>query len=137
MNAVRLCFQCELEWDDGRKDRLSPVVSIPIYDKSKTSSNTHLSLSPQCHQLCEKYVNVFPDSHALLHLFFFFTEATTTSQLKISCLNQYRGSCIGKTEIYMLCDKVQKGKFYFCCPSTKSTDSGQNLTRREDQTADI
>lgn len=68
MNAVRLCFQCELEWNDGRKDCLSPVVSNPIYDK----------------------------------------KATTTSQLKISCLNQYRGPCTGKTEIYMLCDKVQK-----------------------------
>ncbi|XP_073340460.1 proto-oncogene c-Rel isoform X1 [Pagrus major] len=68
MNAVRLCFQCELEWDDSRKDCLSPVVSNPIYDK----------------------------------------KATTTSQLKISCLNLYRGSCQGKTEIYMLCDKVQK-----------------------------
>ncbi|XP_075892266.1 transcription factor RelB isoform X2 [Nelusetta ayraudi] len=68
MNTVRLCFQCELEWDDGRKDDLSPVVSNPIYDK----------------------------------------KATTTSQLKISCLNQYRGSCAGQTEIYMLCDKVQK-----------------------------
>uniref|UniRef100_A0A671VZP9 V-rel avian reticuloendotheliosis viral oncogene homolog B n=1 Tax=Sparus aurata TaxID=8175 RepID=A0A671VZP9_SPAAU len=72
MNAVRLCFQCELEWDDGRKDCLSPVVSNPVYDK----------------------------------------KATTTSQLKISCLNQYRGSCHGKTEIYMLCDKVQKGNIY-------------------------
>uniref|UniRef100_A0A3P8UBC1 V-rel avian reticuloendotheliosis viral oncogene homolog B n=1 Tax=Amphiprion percula TaxID=161767 RepID=A0A3P8UBC1_AMPPE len=71
MNSVRLCFQCELEWDDGRKDSLSPVVSKPIYDK----------------------------------------KATTTSQLKICLLNQYRGSCTGKTEIYMLCDKVQKGKW--------------------------
>ncbi|KAF3847680.1 hypothetical protein F7725_020708, partial [Dissostichus mawsoni] len=35
-------------------------------------------------------------------------KATTTSQLKIGHLNQYRGSCAGKTEIYMLCDKVQK-----------------------------
>ncbi|XP_056139538.1 transcription factor RelB isoform X2 [Lampris incognitus] len=68
MNVVRLCFQCELEWDDSRKDALNPVVSSPIYDK----------------------------------------KATTTSQLKISCLNLSRGSCIGKTEIYMLCDKVQK-----------------------------
>lgn len=68
MNVVRLCFQCELDWEDGRKDCLNPVVSNPIYDK----------------------------------------KATTTSQLKISCLNQNRGSCIGKTEIYMLCDKVQK-----------------------------
>ncbi|KAM3875204.1 transcription factor RelB [Diretmus argenteus] len=68
MNVVRLCFQCELEWDDGRKDSLSPVVSNPIYDK----------------------------------------KATTTSQLKISRLNLNRGSCAGKTEIYMLCDKVQK-----------------------------
>lgn len=68
MNAVRLCFQCELEWEDGRKDCLSPVVSNPIYDK----------------------------------------KATTTSQLKIGRFNQYTGSCAGKTEIYMLCDKVQK-----------------------------
>ncbi|KAM3615679.1 uncharacterized protein V6R79_006170 [Siganus canaliculatus] len=68
MNAVRLCFQCEIELDDGRRDRLGPVVSNPIYDK----------------------------------------KATTTSQLKISCLNVYKGSCAGKTEIFMLCDKVQK-----------------------------
>lgn len=40
MNAVRLCFQCEFEWDDGRKDSLSPIVSNPIYDKSETPSNT-------------------------------------------------------------------------------------------------
>ncbi|XP_029922515.1 transcription factor RelB [Myripristis murdjan] len=68
MNVVRLCFQCELEWDDGRKDCLSPVVSNPVYDK----------------------------------------KATTTSQLKISCLNIYKGPCTGKTEIFMLCDKIQK-----------------------------
>ncbi|XP_068173615.1 transcription factor RelB homolog [Antennarius striatus] len=68
MNAVRLCFQCEFEWDDGKKDCLSPVVSHPIYDK----------------------------------------KATTTSQLKIYCLNHYSGPCNSKTEIFMLCDKVQK-----------------------------
>ncbi|XP_035857032.1 proto-oncogene c-Rel isoform X2 [Sander lucioperca] len=68
MNSVRLCFQCELDWEDGRKDSLSPVLSNPVYDK----------------------------------------KATTTSQLKIGRFNQYRGSCTGKTEIYMLCDKVQK-----------------------------
>ncbi|XP_017280210.1 transcription factor RelB isoform X2 [Kryptolebias marmoratus] len=68
MNSVRLCFQCELEWEDGRKDFLSPIVSKPIYDK----------------------------------------KATTTSELKICNLNLCRGSCRGKTEVYMLCDKVQK-----------------------------
>lgn len=68
MNAVRLCFQCELEWEDGKKDCLKPIMSKPIYDK----------------------------------------KATTTSQLKISRLNIERGSCTGKTEVYMLCDKVQK-----------------------------
>lgn len=40
MNSVRLCFQCELEWEDGRNDSLSPVVSKPIYDKSKRLWNT-------------------------------------------------------------------------------------------------
>ncbi|XP_027900972.1 transcription factor RelB isoform X1 [Xiphophorus couchianus] len=68
MNAVRLCFECLLEWDDGRKDSLCPVISKPIYDK----------------------------------------KATTTSELKICQLNLSKGSCRGKTEVYMLCDKVQK-----------------------------
>uniref|UniRef100_A0A3B4V4P1 Transcription factor RelB-like n=1 Tax=Seriola dumerili TaxID=41447 RepID=A0A3B4V4P1_SERDU len=80
MNAVRLCFQCELEWEDGRKDSLSPVVSSTIYDK----------------------------------------KATTTSQLKITCLNQYKGPCTGKTEIYMLCDKVLKGQHVTTCPRTQT-----------------
>lgn len=39
-----------------------------------------------------------------------FTEATTTSELKINRLNIVKGPCTGKTEIYMLCDKVQKGE---------------------------
>ncbi|XP_067103011.1 transcription factor RelB [Osmerus mordax] len=68
MNVVRLCFQCELEGEDGSLDELYPVVSQPIYDK----------------------------------------KATTTSELKINRLNEVKGSCTGKTEIYMLCDKVQK-----------------------------
>ncbi|XP_056468355.1 transcription factor RelB [Gadus chalcogrammus] len=68
MNVVRLCFQSDLEMEDGRKESLSPVVSNPIYDK----------------------------------------KATTTSQLKITCLNINKGPCSGMTEIYMLCDKVQK-----------------------------
>ncbi|XP_066518617.1 transcription factor RelB isoform X2 [Hoplias malabaricus] len=68
MNVVRLCFQCELEREDGDRIHLSPVVSTPIYDK----------------------------------------KATTTAELKINRLNVVRGPCTGKTEIYMLCDKVQK-----------------------------
>lgn len=40
---------------------------------------------------------------------FLIPEATTTSQLKITHLNLYEGPCSGKTEVYMLCDKVQKG----------------------------
>ncbi|XP_041090559.1 transcription factor RelB-like isoform X2 [Polyodon spathula] len=35
-------------------------------------------------------------------------KATTTSELKINRLNTARGPCSGKTEIYLLCDKVQK-----------------------------
>lgn len=35
MNVVRLCFQCELERKDGERTHLAPVVSNPIYDKSK------------------------------------------------------------------------------------------------------
>ncbi|XP_051962605.1 transcription factor RelB-like [Xyrauchen texanus] len=35
-------------------------------------------------------------------------KATTTAELKINRLNVIRGPCTGKTEIYMLCDKVQK-----------------------------
>lgn len=106
MNTVRLCFQCELEWDDGRKDDLSPVVSNPIYDKSETSPRA-LAGFPAVESLpLSKII------HPINFLFFvpsLLTEATTTSQLKITCLNLYKGSCAGQTEIYMLCDKVQKG----------------------------
>ncbi|XP_030633225.1 transcription factor RelB [Chanos chanos] len=68
LNTVRLCFQCELQREDGERVHLAPVLSNPIYDK----------------------------------------KATTTSELKINRLNVVRGPCTGKTEIYMLCDKVQK-----------------------------
>ncbi|XP_018604378.1 transcription factor RelB isoform X2 [Scleropages formosus] len=68
MNVVRLCFQCQLEREDGEKIFLNPVVSNPIFDK----------------------------------------KATTTSELKINRLNLDHGPCTGKTEIYLLCDKVQK-----------------------------
>nr|WMZ00201.1 NFkB p50 transcription factor [Clarias magur] len=68
MNVVRLCFQCELERENGDRTHLYPVVSNPIYDK----------------------------------------KATTTAELKINRLNIVQGPCTGKTEIYMLCDKVQK-----------------------------
>ncbi|XP_041092294.1 transcription factor RelB homolog [Polyodon spathula] len=68
MNVVRLCFQCEVLFDSGKKNNLTPVVSEPVFDK----------------------------------------KATTTSELKINRLNTSRGPCSGKTEIYLLCDKVQK-----------------------------
>ncbi|RXM35032.1 Transcription factor RelB [Acipenser ruthenus] len=68
MNVVRLCFQCEVLFDSGKKNNLTPIVSEPVFDK----------------------------------------KATTTSELKISRLNTSRGPCSGKTEIYLLCDKVQK-----------------------------
>ncbi|KAK6487749.1 mRNAion factor RelB-like protein isoform X1 [Huso huso] len=68
MNVVRLCFQCEVLFDEGNKTNLTPVVSEPVFDK----------------------------------------KATTTSELKINRLNTARGPCSGKTEIYLLCDKVQK-----------------------------
>lgn len=69
MNVVRLCFQCELEWDDGRKDCLSPVVSNPIYDKSKSSPDTHLWLLTTV--WTSAFKNVFLGSNPLLHVFLF------------------------------------------------------------------
>lgn len=105
MNTVRLCFQCELEWDDGRKDDLSPVVSNPIYDKSETSPRA-LAGFPAVESL-PLYKIIHPINFCFVPSLL--TEATTTSQLKITCLNLYKGSCAGQTEIYMLCDKVQKG----------------------------
>ncbi|KPP64332.1 hypothetical protein Z043_117333, partial [Scleropages formosus] len=90
MNVVRLCFQCQLEREDGEKIFLNPVVSNPIFDKSKT-----LLCPPR--QLLIVHVPVLS-----------MTEATTTSELKINRLNLDHGPCTGKTEIYLLCDKVQK-----------------------------
>lgn len=42
---------------------------------------------------------------ALLH-----SESTNTSELKICQMNKEYGSCAGGEEVYLLCDKVQKGK---------------------------
>ncbi len=103
MNVVRLCFQCEVERKDGDRIPLAPVISNPIYDKSK--SKMHVgpkTYSAQACKLCEMMFGLF---------LFVWLEATTTAELKVNRLNVVRGPCTGKTEIYMLCDKVQKGKW--------------------------
>lgn len=77
--------------------------------------------------------NVLSDSQWLnVDFFDSITEATTTSQLKITGLNLYRGPCTGKTEIYMLCDKVQKGTGVFFCfwkviVSSNGRDTGEKI----------
>lgn len=112
MNTVRLCFQCELEWDDGRKDNLSPVVSNPIYDKSEMSPRALAGTPPPAVESLPTPKTIHPTRFFFLFVPSSLTEATTTSQLKITCLNLYKGTCAGQTEIYMLCDKVQKGAFF-------------------------
>lgn len=37
------------------------------------------------------------------------TESTNTSELRICRMNKESGPCTGGEELYLLCDKVQKG----------------------------
>lgn len=107
MNVVRLCFQCELERKDGDRIPLAPVVSNPIYDKSK--SKTYVR--PKTYSTKVLKFSVVSWQMMIGLFVFVWLEATTTAELKINRLNVVRGPCTGKTEIYMLCDKVQKGNW--------------------------
>lgn len=40
----------------------------------------------------------------------FFPESTNTSELRICRINKESGPCTGGEELYLLCDKVQKGE---------------------------
>lgn len=51
MNVVRLCFQCEVERKDGERIPLAPVISNPIYDKSK--SKMHVGPKTYSTQACK------------------------------------------------------------------------------------
>lgn len=47
----------------------------------------------------------------LMHLFLSsFPESTNTSELRICRINKESGPCTGGEELYLLCDKVQKGE---------------------------
>ena len=59
MNVVRLCFQCELEGEDGILEQLYPVVSQPIYDKSRS---THTQT--QRHAQTDRDTQTLKDTHA-------------------------------------------------------------------------
>lgn len=39
--------------------------------------------------------------------------APNTAELKICRVNKNSGTCLGGDEIFLLCDKVQKGKHYW------------------------
>lgn len=39
-----------------------------------------------------------------------FPESTNTSELRICRINKESGPCTGGEELYLLCDKVQKGE---------------------------
>lgn len=65
----------------------------------------------QKHTLPNCLVWFLGDNVWFCFFFFVWLEATTTAELKINRLNVVRGPCTGKTEIYMLCDKVQKGNW--------------------------
>ena len=42
-------------------------------------------------------------------LMFFFTEAPGANALKICRMDKYSGCCTGNSEVFLLCEKVQKG----------------------------
>ena len=54
--------------------------------------------------------------------------APNTAELKICRVNRNSGSCLGGDEIFLLCDKVQKGTRWALC--TKR--GGERLSRGDD-----
>lgn len=72
---------------------------------SPTPSTT--AVSP-C-QVPDSWADQREESGRLDNFFFFFSESPNASNLKISRLDKTCGSVLGGDEIFLLCDKVQKG----------------------------
>lgn len=101
LNIVRLKFTAYLKDSNGAFTRaLKPVVSNPIYDSSMFSSSQFTHRFYVREMLRRQYFN---DST-------FFPESPNASNLKISRMDKTCGSVMGGDEIFLLCDKVQKGK---------------------------
>lgn len=54
--------------------------------------------------------------------------APNTAELKICRVNRNSGSCLGGDEIFLLCDKVQKGTRWALCTKRE----GRRLSRGDD-----
>lgn len=120
LSVVRLMFTAFLPNSDGGfSRRLEPVVSEPIYD----SSESERIQSPECYDQGREAV-VCPRQGIKTAAFFFFfvssdrpgvflslaSEAPNASNLKIVRMDRTAGCVSGGEEVYLLCDKVQKGE---------------------------
>lgn len=87
LSVVRLCFQAFLPDDSGSFTRaLQPCLSDPVYDSSECQFTLFFILLTGC---C--------------------LEAPSASTLKICRLDRNSGGVNGGDEVFMLCDRVQKG----------------------------
>lgn len=131
LSVVRLMFTAFLpDSDGGFSRRLEPVVSEPIYDSSKSLHvslcsagvsppwETHPHLRPNVTSRLRRarrpQVHSFSSANrCLVHTDLFpslFSEAPNASNLKIVRMDRTAGCVTGGEEVYLLCDKVQKGE---------------------------
>ena len=97
LSTVRLCFQTYLPDQNGQfVICLKPVYSHPIYDSSK---------SEQIRSTAVNRVRIGSIKFCLL----FLPEAAAASELKICRIDRQSGFVQGGEEVFLLCDKVQKG----------------------------
>lgn len=100
LNIVRLKFTAYLKDSNGGFTRaLKPVVSNPIYDSSTLSS----------FRLALQIKNIVMSGGQCYNNLPFIPESPNASNLKISRMDKTCGSVMGGDEIFLLCDKVQKG----------------------------
>lgn len=96
LNIVRLKFTAYLQDSNGGFTRaLKPVVSNAIYDSSESHTATAAGLMADRRLLSFRFVPA---------------ESPNASNLKISRMDKTCGTVLGGDEIFLLCDKVQKGR---------------------------
>lgn len=100
LNIVRLKFTAYLQDSNGGFTRaLKPVVSNAIYDSSGSLMTDSGGGGARARWRRAQFpVAVFP------------AESPNASNLKISRMDKTCGTVLGGDEIFLLCDKVQKGE---------------------------
>ena len=125
-----------MDGNGGFTRMINPVLTRTIYDSSKfilwcwqwrdglwfsskrcLSCNCYYFTSPACREKCrvkelflgEQIAEVGKVSSVDAQMFWCFVESPGAAALKICRMDKHAGCCSGSEEVFLLCDKVQKG----------------------------